>query len=74
MTKDPQPGTGTYCQHTHLLLSFFSILLIVSLTQCWTGGVHSYFEMTKDPQPGTGMVHTHFVVGMHVRLSFLYNY
>ena len=32
----------------------FSILLIVSLTQGLTEGVHSYFGMTKVPQPGSG--------------------
>ena len=37
----------------------FSILLIVSLTQGLTGGVHSYFGMTKDPQPGSGKYGPH---------------
>ena len=76
MTKDPQPGTGTYRKHTHIYgCHFFSILLIVSLTQGWTGVVHSYSGMTKDPQPGSGNYDPHTsVASMHVRLSFLHNY
>ena len=48
-----------------------------SLTQGWTGGVHSNFEMTKDPQPGSGKYGPHtFCSGYactctYVRLSFL---
>ena len=43
----------------------FSILLIVSLTQDLTGGVHSYFGMTKDPQPGSGKYGPHIFCSGH---------
>ena len=71
MTKDPQPGSGKYGPHTffsgHACTAFFSLLLLnainASLTQGWTGGVHSYFWMTKDPRPGSGKYspHTFFI-------------
>ena len=32
----------------------FYILVILCLTQGWTGGVNSYFGMTKNPQPRSG--------------------
>ena len=44
----------------------FSILLIVSLTQGLTGGVHSYFRMTKDLQPGSGKYGPHTFCSRHV--------
>ena len=36
-----------------------------SLTQGWTGGVHSNFEMTKDPQPGSGKYGPHTFCSGH---------
>ena len=43
----------------------FSILLIASLNQGLTGGVHSYFGMTNDPQPGSGKYGLHTFCSWH---------
>ena len=36
-----------------------------SLSQGWTGSVHSNFEMTKDPQPGSGKYAPHTFCSGH---------
>ena len=53
------------------MVVIFSILLIVSLTQGWTGGVHSYFGMTKDPQPGSGKYGPHTFCSGYACTAFI---
>ena len=56
--------------HTSMAVIFF-ILLIVSLTQDWTRGVHSYFGMTKDPQPGSGKYGAHTFCSRHACMALI---
>ena len=47
------------CRHYTSIAVIFSISPDCSLTQGWTGGVHSNFEMIKDLPPGSGKYGPH---------------
>ena len=55
-----------FYRHTSTCMALLSFSLFSSLTQDWTGGVHSYFEMTKDPQPATDKYGPHTFCSGHV--------
>ena len=80
--KDPQPSTGRYDWHTFcsgltcaadISLIYWTLTMFFSL-EVWLGVCSlALGRLRIHSQWLVSVIDTHFVVGMHVRLSFLYS-